>query len=235
MKSLLKYPRAHCVTTIDAAAWNSSSTTKAQDSIVLLRGNVISSPKPIQIILARQLASCLATPILIVDTEATLIFYNEPAEVILDQRFEETAEIPADTWSGRFAVADEARNPIAQEDRPMMMALSERKPYSRTVWMRCGHPREWTSGGTLAAGADLLIHDGQYSAAEYSGHCGWGHSSLNQTLDFGTLTEVKQLVPFHHDPDHTDADLDRLIAQAIDESKPDYRVTPGIEGTVFEL
>ena len=38
---------------------------------------------------------------------------------------------------------------------------------------------------TLAAGADLLIHDGQYSAAEYPGHCGWGHSSLQQTLDFG--------------------------------------------------
>jgi PAS domain-containing protein len=92
--------------------------------------------------LARQLASSLAMPILIVDTDGTLIFYNEPAEVILDQRFEETGEMPADVWSGRFAVADEARKPIAQEDRPMMMALSERKPYSRTVWMRCGH-REW--------------------------------------------------------------------------------------------
>ena len=96
-------------------------------------------------------------------------------------------------------------------------------------------PREWTSGGTLAAGADLLIHDGQYSAAEYPGHCGWGHSSLNQTLDFGTLSEVKHLVPFHHDPDHTDADLDRLMEQAIEETKPGYRVTPGIEGTIFEL
>jgi phosphoribosyl 1,2-cyclic phosphodiesterase len=96
-------------------------------------------------------------------------------------------------------------------------------------------PREWTSGGPLAAGADLLIHDSQYSAAEYPGHCGWGHSSLNQTLDFGTLTEVKQLVPFHHDPDHTDADLDRLMAEAIEECNPGYQVTPGIEGTVFEL
>lgn len=96
-------------------------------------------------------------------------------------------------------------------------------------------PREWTSGGALAAEADLLIHDSQYSAAEYPGHCGWGHSSLNQTLDFGTLTEVKQLVPFHHDPDHTDLDLDRLIAEAIEETKPGYRVTPGIEGTKFEL
>ena len=96
-------------------------------------------------------------------------------------------------------------------------------------------PREWTSGGTLAAGADVLIHDSQYSAAEYPGHCGWGHSSLNQTLDFGTLTEVKQLVPFHHDPGHTDTDLDRLMARAIEETKPAYRVTPGIEGTVLEL
>jgi phosphoribosyl 1,2-cyclic phosphodiesterase len=94
-------------------------------------------------------------------------------------------------------------------------------------------PREWTSGATLAAEADLLIHDSQYSAAEYPGHCGWGHSSLNQTLDFGTLTGVKQLVPFHHDPNHTDPD--RLIAEAIDETKPGYQVTPGVEGTIFEL
>lgn len=96
-------------------------------------------------------------------------------------------------------------------------------------------PREWTSGATLAAGADLLIHDSQYSAAEYPGHCGWGHSSLNQTLAFGALTEVRQLVPFHHDPNHSDTDLDRLMAEGIEEAKPGYQVTPGIEGTVFEL
>jgi phosphoribosyl 1,2-cyclic phosphodiesterase len=46
---------------------------------------------------------------------------------------------------------------------------------------------------------------------------------------------VKQIVPFHHDPDHTDADLDHLIAQAVDEAKPEYKVAAGIEGTVFEL
>jgi len=96
-------------------------------------------------------------------------------------------------------------------------------------------PREWTSGGTLAAGADLLIHDGQYSAAEYPGHCGWGHSSLDQALDFGTLAGVKRLVPFHHDPSHTDTDLDLLLARAIEEARPTYEVTPGCEGTVFEL
>jgi hypothetical protein len=110
--------------------------------LIQRRRSGISSPKPIQIILARQLASSLAMPILIVDTKGTLIFYNEPAEMILNQRFEETGEIAADTWSTLFALADEERNPIAQEDRPTMMALSEHKPFSRTVWMQCGH-REW--------------------------------------------------------------------------------------------
>jgi hypothetical protein len=113
--------------------------------------------------LARQLASSLATPILIVDTDGTLIFYNEPAEVILDQRFEETGEMPADAWSGLFAVADEARNPIAQEDRPTMMALSERKPFSRTVWLRCGH-REWRHVNITAF--PLIGEAGQFLGAQ---------------------------------------------------------------------
>jgi hypothetical protein len=96
-------------------------------------------------------------------------------------------------------------------------------------------PREWTSGAALAGGADLLIHDSQYSVSEYAGRRGWGHSSLDQTLAFGALTEVRELVPFHHDPDHTDTDLDRLIAQSVEDAKPAYRVTPGIEGAVFQL
>jgi phosphoribosyl 1,2-cyclic phosphodiesterase len=96
-------------------------------------------------------------------------------------------------------------------------------------------PRAWTSGAILAAEADLLIHDSQYSAAEYACHCGWGHSSINQALEFGTLTGVKQLVPFHHDPDHTDTELDCLTTMAIENVQPYFKVTPGIEGTVFDL
>ena len=98
--------------------------------------------KPVQIILARQLAGSMAMPILIVDPEGTLIFFNESAELILDQRFEETGEMRADEWSVLFAVADEERHPIAMQDRPTMLAISERKPVSRTVWMQC-REREW--------------------------------------------------------------------------------------------
>jgi phosphoribosyl 1,2-cyclic phosphodiesterase len=96
-------------------------------------------------------------------------------------------------------------------------------------------PRAWTSGGSLAAEADLLIHDGQYSTPEYLGHVGWGHSSLNQVMDFAKLSEVKHLVPFHHDPGHTDADLDRLMDEAMAYANPAYRVSPGLEGATFAI
>ena len=102
----------------------------------------MSTAKAIQIILARQLASCVAMPILLVDDEGTLIFYNEPAEAILNQRFEETGEIPADEWNRLVTVADEDRNPLAPEDRPMAMARLKRRPSSRRLWTRSGD-REW--------------------------------------------------------------------------------------------
>ena len=102
----------------------------------------MSTSKSIEIILARQLASCVAMPILLVDAQGTLIFYNEPAEAILNQRFEETGEIPADEWNRLIAVADEDRNPILPEDWPMRVARLQRRPVSRTIWTRSGGS-EW--------------------------------------------------------------------------------------------
>jgi len=94
-------------------------------------------------------------------------------------------------------------------------------------------PRAWTSGGALAADADLLIHDSQYRADEYESHVGWGHSSLRQALDFAALCGTRHLVSFHHDPGHTDADIDHLMAEAVAEAKPAFRVSPGLEGATF--
>ena len=94
---------------------------------------------------------------------------------------------------------------------------------------------EWTSGYALAAGVDLLIHDAQYVPEEYESRIGWGHSTLSHTLQFAALAGVKQLVPFHHDPGHTDADLDLLMEEAIAGANPAYRVSPGVEGATFEI
>jgi phosphoribosyl 1,2-cyclic phosphodiesterase len=96
-------------------------------------------------------------------------------------------------------------------------------------------PREWTSGGILAADSDLLIHDSQYTSKQYPSHVGWGHSSFAHVLDFASLVEARHLVPFHHDPGHSDADLDRLLGEAIDAFGPAYRVTPGREGVTFRI
>lgn len=102
----------------------------------------MSTGKAIQIILARQLASCVAMPILLVNADGTLIYYNEAAEALLNQRFEETGEIPAEEWNQLITVVDEQRNALPPEDRPMRAALLQRRPISRAMWMRSGD-REW--------------------------------------------------------------------------------------------
>jgi phosphoribosyl 1,2-cyclic phosphodiesterase len=94
--------------------------------------------------------------------------------------------------------------------------------------------KEWTSGYTLAEGVDLLIHDAQYTGEEYQDRVGYGHSWINHTFLFAALTNVRKLIPFHHDPTHSDDDLDKMITEAVDEFQPPYKIVPGMEGTVVE-
>jgi phosphoribosyl 1,2-cyclic phosphodiesterase len=94
---------------------------------------------------------------------------------------------------------------------------------------------DWTSGYTLAEGADLLIHDSQYSEEEYEQRIGFGHSSLQHAFRFATASQVKHFVPFHHDPTHDDDTLDRLFEEAIQEAQPTYKVTPGHEGLTLDV
>jgi phosphoribosyl 1,2-cyclic phosphodiesterase len=96
-------------------------------------------------------------------------------------------------------------------------------------------PAEWTSGQALADEVDLLFHDAQYTDDEYAERVGWGHSSLRHAIQFAALARARHLVPFHHDPGHDDATLDRLMAEAIAREKPAFQVTPAEEGAVFEL
>ncbi|MFU8819161.1 MAG: MBL fold metallo-hydrolase [Desulfurivibrio sp.] len=61
------------------------------------------------------------------------------------------------------------------------------------------------------AGADLLIHDTQYTAAEFfPAKVGWGHSSFEYALDTASRAGVKRLALFHHDPERSDDQLDQL-------------------------
>ena len=97
------------------------------------------------------------------------------------------------------------------------------------------HDKSWTSGYKLAEGADLLIHDTQYTDEEYGGRVGFGHSSIRHAFQFAQLSSVKHFAPFHHDPTHNDDTLDRMFAQTIREMQPSYRVTPSREGLAIEV
>ena len=66
----------------------------------------------------------------------------------------------------------------------------------------------------LAQGADLLIHDAMYSDEEYERRRGWGHSSISMALCVAESAKVGTLALFHHAPDTTDDELDRLLEQA---------------------
>jgi phosphoribosyl 1,2-cyclic phosphodiesterase len=74
---------------------------------------------------------------------------------------------------------------------------------------------EWISGFDLARGASLLIHDCQYTDAEYPNHIGWGHSPVSDALAFADRTNVQQLLLFHHDPLHSDDFIDRLAGDVV--------------------
>lgn len=94
---------------------------------------------------------------------------------------------------------------------------------------------EWTSGYAIAVDADLLFHDCQYDDEEYVARQGWGHSSLRHAIAFAQLARVRELVTFHHDPTHTDRELDLRLERAIRDLRPTFRVTAGREGLEFAL
>ena len=79
-------------------------------------------------ILMRQVASYLAMPIFIVDCDGTLVFYNEPAEVLLGLRYDETGEMAMQEWGTVFVPTDADGNSLAPEQLPLAVALREHRP-----------------------------------------------------------------------------------------------------------
>ena len=99
---------------------------------------------PIQIILTRQLAGYLSVPTFLVDPNGTLLFYNEPAEVLLGRRFDETGAMPAEEWSTILAPVDHEDQPIPPAELALMIATSGVLPTSGS-----------SSGGWTASGVIL--------------------------------------------------------------------------------
>ena len=88
----------------------------------------------------------------------------------------------------------------------------------------------WENIGHLIKNADMVIADCQYSEEEYSKKIGWGHSSINQVVKICSEYGVKTLSAFHHDPVHTDKDIDKMVKEARKHAGNGLRVYGSREG-----
>ena len=164
-------------------------------------------------------------PIRMRDAASNVIFHNAPDRPVRIGCLEiRAAEIvhPGPTVGYRI-----------QEASTTVAYLSDHEPALGST-LDGPDASRWTSGADLAAGADLLIHDMQYSPAEREQRIGWGHSSSLEAAAFARLVGARRLAGIHHDPGHDDAAVDRLIAEAA-AAAPDIGVFGAREGSTIEI
>jgi PAS domain-containing protein len=91
--------------------------------------------KHLVLILARELASNLATPTLIADADGTLVFFNEAAEAIVGKQFGEVGEMPMEEFSASFTPRTRNHSPLTEDRRPTRIALEERRAAHEQLWV----------------------------------------------------------------------------------------------------
>ena len=100
-------------------------------------------------------------------------------------------------------------------------------------------PENWRAGLVqFLDGVDTLIHDGMYSDELMALRAGWGHSTPKQAVELAAECRARHLVLFHHEPEHDDAAIDKLLARARADAKnlaPRLTVDAASEGMQLNL
>ena len=91
--------------------------------------------------------------------------------------------------------------------------VTDHEPFWKPAGRTFRHPGDQRHLSFLE-GADLIIHDAQYSNEEYAGKIGWGHSTVEYATDIALSAGSSRLALFHHDPAHDDVTVARLEATA---------------------
>jgi ribonuclease BN (tRNA processing enzyme) len=89
----------------------------------------------------------------------------------------------------------------------------------------------------LCDGADLVIHDAQYTDDEFVTMAGWGHSTEAYAVRVASEAGARRLMMFHHDPAHSDKDIDRMLSHArrVASKKHQVEVSAASEGMSVTL
>jgi phosphoribosyl 1,2-cyclic phosphodiesterase len=77
-----------------------------------------------------------------------------------------------------------------------------------------GPAEEWGPLVGFLRGTDVLVHDAMFTQAEADTRVGWGHSSVERVVDLAVAAGVGQVALFHHDPNRSDHEMDRLLEVA---------------------
>ena len=100
--------------------------------------------------------------------------------------------------------------------------LTDHEPFSEALWRSDAEPGRLEAllhegdrrHARFMAGADLVIHDAQYTPAEYAEKKNWGHSTYRHVVELAAAVGVRRVALTHHDPGHDDAFVREIEAQA---------------------
>ncbi len=143
-------------------------------------------------------------PVDLGDIPATVVFHDvpdEPWELDGIRILAQPVSHPGSTVGFRLEHAGRSLAFIPDHEPVLGVELAALEP-------------DWVSGHGLAHEVDVLLHDSQFTEDEYPDRVGWGHSSVAHAVGFARKANAGRLVLFHHDPDRTDVEVDRLTERA---------------------
>jgi PAS domain-containing protein len=120
----------------------------------------MSTQRPLELILARNLLSSISTPAFLVGELGALLYYNEAAAAMLGRRYEEGGRLPAEDWTREFGPFGEDGQVIPYDEIPATIAVRGERPYH-------GRFRVHTTDGQkdVAASAIPIVGPGGSSGA----------------------------------------------------------------------
>ena len=135
--------------------------------------------------------------------------------------------------------------PLRHPGRTLGYAVSPREGGPTVIYMTdnelgawIGLPEWRTELVSFLRNGDVLIHDATYGDSEIPEKSGWGHSSASEAVDLAVAAGVRRLVLFHHAPEHSDEEIDLLLAEArrrAAQSRAMLIVEAAAEGLAFDL
>ncbi len=122
----------------------------------------------------------------------------------------------------------------------VVVYATDHEPHSRRLAVGDAVPRgrEDARHEQFLAGADLVIHDAQYTADEYPSKVGWGHSTMEYVVQAAAAADVQRLALFHHDPLRDDDAVENVVSLArerVAKANAPLEVLAAAEGQVLDI